>query len=110
MKHIVHQPNRERFLAICRGQRPGDVAIMDWFHRTQAETPDAWIEQGAPRDIKNPHFLNQYFGFEHLHGLIEIVSEHNRSDLKHQASAQGFEGFHITPPIVPVFECHFSRN
>lgn len=100
----VPMPNRERFLAICRGERPGDVAIMDWFHRSWAETLDAWIEQGAPEEIRDQNALNQYFGFDHLHGLHEIVSEHNRADLKAIASAQAIGAYIITPPIVPVFE------
>ena len=103
-KSNVPMPNRERFLAICRGQRPGDFGIMDWFHRSWSETIERWIKQGAPEEIRSQDGLNQYFQFEHLHGLHEIVSEHNRSDLKKVASAQAIGAYIITPPIVPVFE------
>ncbi len=44
-------PNRERFLAICRGDRPGDVPIDDWFNRYWSETPEAWVQKGAPKEI-----------------------------------------------------------
>ena len=43
-------PNRERFKAICRGERPGDVSIVDWFHRSWGDTIENWIEQGAPEE------------------------------------------------------------
>lgn len=101
----VAMPNRERFRSICRGERPGDFMVMDWFHRCWAETIEEWIEQGAPEEIRKPEMLNEYFQFEHLHGLQEVVSEHNRADLKELASSTQTMGFyHITPPIVPVFE------
>ena len=109
-KSKVPMPNRERFLAICRGERPGDVSVIDWLHRCWAETVDAWIEQGAPREIKDQDSMNRYFQFDHLHGLHEIVSEHNRSDLKEIASAQTMGYYHITPPIVPVYEIKVLRE
>ncbi|MBA7612355.1 hypothetical protein ES703_19591 [subsurface metagenome] len=109
-KSNVPMPNRERFLAICRGQRPGDFGIMDWFHRSWSETIERWIKQGAPEEIRSQDGLNQYFQFEHLHGLHEIVSEHNRSDLKKVASAQAIGAYIITPPIVPVFEIKVLRE
>jgi len=109
-KSNVPMPNRERFLAICRGQRPGDFGIMDWFHRSWSETIERWIKQGAPEEIRSQDGLNQYFQFEHLHGLHEIVSEHNRSDLKKVASAQAIGAYITTPPIVPVFEIKVLRE
>ena len=102
--------NRERFRAICRGERLGDFMVMDWFHRCWADTLEEWIKQGAPATIKEQDALNQYFGFEHLHGLQEIISEHNRSDLKAIASAQSLGAFHVTPPVMPVFEIKVLRE
>jgi len=102
--------NRERFRAICRGERPGDFMVMDWFHRCWADTLDEWIKQGAPAAIKEQDVLNDYFQFEHLHGLQEIISEHNRSDLKEIATAQSLGAFHVTPPIMPVFEIKVLRE
>ena len=37
-------PNRERFLAICHGERLGDVSLVDWFNRHLPETPGAFIK------------------------------------------------------------------
>jgi len=102
--------NRERFRAICRGDRPGDFMVMDWFHRCWADTLEEWIKQGAPESIRTQEGLNEFFQFEHLHGLQEIISEHNRSDLKKIASAQSMGFFHVTPPIMPVFEIKVLRE
>jgi len=103
-------PNRERFKAICRGERLGDFMVMDWFHRCWADTLEEWIKQGAPEAIRTQEGLNEYFQFEHLHGLQEIISEHNRSDLKKIASAQSFGFYHVTPPVMPVFEIKVLRE
>jgi len=100
-------PNRERFRAICLGERPGDVAIMDWFNRYWTDTPKEWVKQGAPRDILKPEGFNRYFQLEHIHNLQEIVSEHNRADLP---EAEAGEGFYVTPPILPVFEKKVLRE
>ena len=100
----VSMPDRERFRAICHGERPGDVAIMDWFHRGWPETIEVWITQGAPREIRNQDSLNQYFQFEHLHGLCEIISEHNRNDLKENPAALAIGSYSNLPPIFPVFD------
>jgi len=101
---------RERFKAICRGERPGDFLVMDWLHRCWSDTIDEWIKQGAPESIRTQEGMNEYFGFEHLHGLQEIISEHNRSDLKVIASAQSLGAFHVTPPVMPVFEIKVLRE
>jgi uroporphyrinogen decarboxylase len=107
----VPMPNRERFLAICRGERLGDFLVMDWFHRCWADTIEEWIKQGAPEEIRNPDAFNRYFQIEHLHGLQEIISEHNRADLKEIASSTQTMGFfHVTPPVMPVFEIKVLRE
>jgi len=80
-KANVPMPNRQRFLDICHGKRPGDVLITDWFNRYWLDVPDEWIKQGAPKEIKKADAFNRYFQFEHIHNLQEIVSEHNRTDL-----------------------------
>lgn len=103
----IPMPNRDRFLAICHFERPHDVSIIDWFNRYWAETPAAWVKQGAPKEILTPEGFNQYFQFEHIHNLQEIVSEHNRTDLP---ETEAGEGFHVTPPIMPVFEKKVLRE
>ncbi len=103
----VSMPNRERFLAICHGERPGDVSIIDWFNRYWADTPKEWVKQGAPKEILKPDGFRRYFQFEHMHNLQEIVSEHNRIDLP---EVEAGEGFHVTPPVLPVFEKKVIRE
>ena len=93
-------PNRERFLAICRGERPGDVPIMDWFHEPLVETPGEWIKQGAPEEIDSREAFNRYFQIEHVNALIDIVSGNYRTDL----IADGVSLFYLPPPVVPAFE------
>jgi len=100
----ISMPNRERFLAICRGERPGDVPIIDWFHRCWSETPEEWVKQGAPEEIKNAHGFNKYFQLDHIHSLQEIIAGMNRADLKDDPTSQSLGRFFPTPPIVPVFE------
>ena len=97
-------PNRERFLAICRSERPGDVPLLDWFHRSWPETTEEWVKQGAPEYIKTGEGFNRYFQLGHLHSLQEIVAELNRADLKEDASVQSAGRWHSTPPVVPVYE------
>ena len=102
-------PNRERFRAICHGERPGDVAIIDWFHRCWPDTLEQWIKQGAPEEIRSQDGFNRYFQMEHIHGLQEIVAGVNRADLKDKAT-QSLGYFHVTPPIVPVFDITVIRE
>ena len=99
-KPVKPMPNRERFLAICRGERPGDVPIMDWFHEPLIETPGEWIKQGAPKEINSREAFNRYFQIEHINALTDIVSGNYRTDLM----ADGVSLFYPTPPVVPVFE------
>ena len=103
----VPMPKRERFLAICHGDRTGDVSVIDWFNRYWTDTPKEWVKQGAPREILKPGGFNRYFQFEHIHNLQEIVSEHNRIDLP---EVEAGEGFYVTPPILPVFEKKVIRE
>ncbi len=96
--------NREKFHAICRGEKLGEVPTMDWFHKYWPETPEAWVKQGAPKEILTAEGYNQYFQFDHIHSLQEIVVGMMRADLKDDPTQPG-PGRHIpTPPIVPVFE------
>ena len=104
MKPNAAISKRERFKAICRGERPGDVSIVDWFHRGWPDTIETWIKQGAPEGIRDQRVLNEYFGFEHLHGLCEIISEHNRNDLKENPAALAIGSYSNLPPVLPVFE------
>jgi len=103
-------PNRERFSAICRGKRPGDVPIFDWFHKYWSETPAAWVKRGAPKEILTQAGYNRYFQLDHIHSTQEIVAEVNRADLKTDPTQMGPGHYIATPPIVPVFEKKVIRE
>ncbi len=96
----VPMSNRERFLAICHGERPGDIAITDLLCEPLVETPEEWVKQGAPEEIKNPDAFSRYFQLEHVHALQEIIAGNYRADLMGDNSPPSF----VTPPVVPVFE------
>jgi uroporphyrinogen decarboxylase len=101
-KGNVLLPNRERFVDICHGKRPGDVSIIDWFNTPYPETPEEWVKQGAPEEIKHPDFYRQYFQYDHHHTLEEIISSLYRGDLSEDGMALGT--FLPPPPAVPAFE------
>jgi len=60
-KTKVPMPNRERFLAICRSERPGDVPLIDWFHRSWPETTEEWVKQGALKRLSPVKGLTDIF-------------------------------------------------
>lgn len=93
-------PNRERFHAICRGERSGDVAIMYWHNRPHTDTPQTWVEQGAPEKIHNLYSFIRYFQLEPFDPLFEIISGAHRADLKKAGITYAL----VTPPVVPMFE------
>jgi uroporphyrinogen decarboxylase len=106
----VSMPNRERFRAICLWERPGDVPIYDWFNKYWAETPEAWVQQGAPKEILTQTGYNRYFQLDHIHSTQEIVAGVNRADLKDDPNQMGPGSYIITPPVVPVFERKLVRE
>ncbi len=93
-------PNRERFLDICRGKRPGDVAILEWFNRFDVQTPVEWIKQGAPEEIKDAGHFFRYLQCDRVHVLKEILSEHNCVQVK----GETLPTHHVTPALDPLFE------
>jgi len=100
---------KERFKQIARFQRPGDVMVLDWFHKTLVETPAVWVEQGAPKALlsgsmltgNNYQLMLDYFGYDHFHTLREIISGIFRLDLLNMTED---ESFYATLPIMPPFE------
>lgn len=91
--------NRGRFIDICHGKRPGDVYLMDFFFRTWVNTLKEWPKQGAPEQIKNGLFYFQYFEFDQLKVLYDIISNHNCILTNINVPE------HLSiPPIVPLFE------
>lgn len=89
--------NRERFKAIARFQRPGDLWINDIFWQ---ETLLSWVDQGAPPQLTNGLYRGQYFGFDHGRETKEIIS----GLVQVPYVAGDIESYLAIPPIVPQFE------
>ena len=56
--------DRERFLGICRFERPGDLYTYDLFW---LETLEEWAKQGAPKQIVAPKLEGMIFGNRFVH-------------------------------------------
>jgi len=92
---------KERFLDICRFERPGDLFTFDKFW---PETLEEWVKQGAPKEIIGPRFLYDYFEFDHRHSLTQVKSGIDAA-MAYQPSGLGYG---ITrwqrTPVVPSYE------
>jgi len=89
--------NRERYKAIARFQRPGDLCTSDGFWQ---ETLIFWVQKGAPPQLTNSTFRGQFFGYDHSRGMREIVS----GLVNAPYIAGEVEAYLAIPPIVPQFE------
>ena len=107
---------KERFLGICRFERPGDLLMLDMFW---PETLEKWLKQGAPaRIIETPladggeqqlqgsQFLRDYFQISSIPPweLTEVMSgifsalAHELPDIGHGIIFKQFT------PIAPSYE------
>ncbi len=94
---------RERFLGICRFQRPGDLCLLTpiitgFWPRTLEE----WVKQDAPEQILDRRFLGNYFQLSHIRRLHEI-----KLDIYMDRQIDIGGGVTYTsaiPPIVPTYE------
>jgi len=67
--------DRERFLGICRFERPGDLYIEGTvFTDFWTETLPEWVKQGAPKQILDERFRATYFRYDRIRVLREIKS------------------------------------
>ncbi len=94
---------RERFLAICRFERRGDLCLLtpsinDFWPRTLRE----WVKQGAPEQILDSRFRGDYFQFDHMRLLREIKTGVYR-DREIDVGGGVIYDYEI-PPIVPTYE------
>jgi uroporphyrinogen decarboxylase len=89
--------NRERFKAIARFQRPGDLWYSDAFWR---ETLTGWVSKGAPAVLLSSARRGEYLGYDHRRGMGEIVSGLGNAPY----IAGDAEAYSPLPPIVPQFE------
>lgn len=100
---------RERFLGICRFERPGDLWYRDWFW---PETLRKWVEQGAPKQMddyeywRQGDFIGDYFQFDKApYKLEEIRSGAAWSRGKVYDFGYGIKAKNWgTVPIVPGYE------
>lgn len=88
---------KERFKAIARFQRPGDLSTSDVFW---GETLTNWVQQGAPPQVTHPRYRGQLFGYDHSRWMGEIASWL----VILPYSVGGIETFLSLPPIIPRFE------
>ncbi|MCK4579952.1 MAG: hypothetical protein KAU10_01285, partial [Dehalococcoidia bacterium] len=94
--------NRERFLGICRFERPGDLCLMSpLINDFWMETPGEWVKQGAPEQILDSRFRRRYFQFDHMRELREIQSG---LYIDKRLDVYGASYVYAIPPIVPSYE------
>jgi hypothetical protein len=102
---------KERFRQICRGERPGDFAILgNGFNNFWPETLSGWVHEGAPESFTDPQFeyrsrnaVDDFFDFDESRLLYEV-----RSGIDSGASSSEYvPGITVAdygPLICPAFE------
>ena len=96
---------KERFLGICRFERPGDLFTFDSFW---PETREEWVKQGAPKQIlpaygerRTSRFLRDYFQFGYYRPVLTGVG----SRIDHEPSGLGYGiEYRQMTPVVPNYE------
>ena len=96
---------KERFLGICRFNRPGDLYLNDVFWN---QTLKEWVKQGAPERIWDEAFRREYFQFApslFTPGLLDIRSGLTFTRGKRVDVGQGLRLLDYgIPPTIPSFE------
>lgn len=92
--------NRERFLAIARFQRSNDLYLGTFFHEFWRETLHSWVQQGAPAALMDSRFRGNYFQFDHIRMLREVIS----GLVQLPAKVGAKEAYFPFPPLVPFFD------
>ena len=94
---------RERFLAICRFERRGDLCLLTpYFNGFWDQTPKEWVQQGAPEQILDERFRTAYFQFDDMHFLRdEIKSCQHKTYID---IGRGVTWGFAPPPIIPTYE------
>lgn len=96
---------RERFLGICRFERPGDLCLLSpYLNSFWSETLKEWIEQGAPDKILDTRFRAEYFQFDHVRLLHEVRTG---SSMDREIDIGGAAYRYEIPPILPPYEPRF---
>ncbi len=89
--------NKDRYKAIARFQRTGDLWVSDGFW---GETISNWKQQGAPDRIGDPRYRAAFFGYSHTRWLGEITSWL----VILPYTIGGINTFLSLPPILPRYE------
>ncbi|MFC2033032.1 uroporphyrinogen decarboxylase family protein [Chloroflexota bacterium] len=100
---------RERFLAVARFERPGDLCLLTpVFNDFWEGTLEAWIKQGAPEQILNNRFRQEYLQMLHFRSLGEIRTGF------YPDNNLNIEGRDVwlnwATPIVPRYEARVIRE
>ncbi len=91
--------NRERFKGIARYQRPGELSLSTFFNDFWPETIINWVDNGAPSQLPDNAYRGQYFGFDHVRIMREIIS--GLTGVPWDVGE--VEAYLALPPIVPQF-------
>lgn len=89
--------NRDRYKAIARFERTGDLWMNDLFW---PEALVLWMDNGAPEGMMDEAWRGRYFGFDNERYAHEIVSGIGAAPLM----AGGAFAFDYVPPIVPRYD------
>lgn len=93
---------RERFLGICRFERPGELCLLSpYLNSFWTKTLEEWIKQGAPKQILDTRFRGHYFQFDHMRLLHEIRTG---SSMDKEMDIGGAIYRYEIPPIAPCYE------
>lgn len=96
---------KERYLGVCRFERPGDLLFMG-PHAFWDETIEEWVKQGAPEEIVEPRFRYQFFDYDpYPRPLFEILTGQDRDSGRPHDIGRGIRvADWVLPPVVPRFE------
>lgn len=93
---------RQRFLDICRFKRTGDLCLLaPWLNDFWMETPEVWVNQGAPAELRDSRALRDYFEFDHIRVLREIQTG---LFMDKRLEVLGRTYVYAIPPILPTYE------
>ena len=94
--------SKQRFLGICRFERPGDLFLATpYFHDFWASTLEEWVKQGAPERIVDNRFRGAYFQMDHIRMLREIRLG---AFMDRTIDVAGASYVYLAPPVVPSYE------
>jgi uroporphyrinogen decarboxylase len=99
--------NRERFKAIAKFQKPGDLSLLSSLNVFWAgSTIEHWVADGAPQQLLDKTFRDHYLGFDDVCELNEIISGPTRIWYKVEEVLLST----AVPSIVPSFKPRFIEE